>query len=74
MPLADLLEIDGNKVIEANPFDLIENYPEELKGYDKPIFVCHHGVASYEIINELKEKGIEGYSLAGGIEEIKRRR
>ena len=72
-PLADLLEIDGDKVVEANPFDLMENYPEELKSYDKPIFVCHHGIASYEVINELKEKGINGYSLAGGIEEIKKR-
>lgn len=71
-PLADLLEIDGDKVIEANPFDLMENYPEELKGYERPIFVCHHGVSSYDLISELKEIGVKGYSLAGGIEEIKR--
>ncbi len=74
-PLADLLEIDRSKVVEANPFELMskETYPEQLRGYEKPIFVCHHGIASYELVKELASENIKGYSLAGGIEKIKDR-
>lgn len=74
-PLADLLEIDRSKVVEANPFELMskETYPQELRGYEKPIFVCHHGIASYELVKELASENIKGYSLVGGIEGIKGR-
>lgn len=74
-PLADLLGIDHSKVIDKNPFSLIDrdSYPEELKMYEAPIFVCHHGVTSFQIVKELEKEGIKGYSLADGIEGIKSR-
>jgi hypothetical protein len=74
-PLSDLLEIDKSKVVEANPFEIMdkEKYPKELLKYEKPIFVCHHGIASYELVKELAASKIDGYSLSGGIEGIKSR-
>lgn len=73
--LADLLEIDGKKVVDVNPYEILdkENYPKELRSYDSPIFVCHHGVASYELVRELESMNIKGLSLVGGIEGIKGR-
>ncbi len=75
VPLADLLQIDGNKVIDVNPYEILdkENYPKALREYEKPIFVCHHGIASYELVKELENSSIKGYSLIGGIEGIKSR-
>ncbi len=73
VPLADLLNIDGSKVIDVDPFIILdkENYPKELLEYDAPVFVCHHGIASYELVKELENNDIKGYSLVGGIEGIK---
>jgi len=72
-PLADLLEIDGSKVVEESPFELLDRaaYPDVLKRYERPIFVCNHGITSYELVKELANMGIKAYSLAGGIEGIK---
>lgn len=74
-PLAELLQIDGKKVIDVNPYQVLdkESYPSELKQYDRPIFVCHHGIASYELVKELSTMDIKGYSLMGGIEALKSR-
>jgi rhodanese-related sulfurtransferase len=75
-PLADLLGIDESKVVSESPFKLIldsKEYPEELKKYDRPIFVCEHGVSSYDLVKELSTMGIKGYSLKGGMEGIKGR-
>ena len=74
-PLPELLEVEKSKVVEANPFEIMdkETYPKELLKYEKPIFVCHHGIASYELVKELATSKIEGYSLSGGIEGIKSR-
>ncbi len=74
-PLAELLQVDKGKVIEANPFELMdmEKYPKELQSYERPIFVCHHGQASYELVKELASMNIKGYSLAGGAEAVKTR-
>ncbi|MFI5412943.1 MAG: hypothetical protein ACHQX1_03555, partial [Candidatus Micrarchaeales archaeon] len=74
-PLADLLEIDSSKVISANPFVIMdkETYPSELSNYERPIFVCHHGISSFELVKELANENIKGYSLVGGIEAIKSR-
>ena len=74
-PLSELLEIGQEKVINANPYELMdkETYPQQLREVEKPIFVCHHGIASYELVKELESEGIRGYSLAGGIEGIKAR-
>ncbi len=72
-PINELLEIDRKKVMDANPYELMEkeSYPKELKQYDRPIFVCHHGISSYELVKELSNSDIKGYSLFGGIEAIK---
>jgi rhodanese-related sulfurtransferase len=74
-PLYELLEIDKDKVIDVNPYLIIDkdSYPKELLNYERPIFVCHHGIASYELVKELANNDIKGYSLAGGIEGIKGR-
>ena len=75
-PLAGLLGIDESKVMEASPFQLIldnKSYPEELKKYDRPIFVCQHGLSSYDLVKELATMGIKAYSLKGGVEGIKGR-
>ena len=75
-PLADLLEIDPGKVVDESPFKLIldeKEYPEELKRYERPIFVCQHGNTSYDLVMELAGRGIRGYSLRGGSEGIKGR-
>ncbi len=72
-PLSDLLEIGKDKVVDANPYELMEkeSYPKELKQYDRPIFVCHHGISSYELVKELSNNNIKGYSLSGGTEAIR---
>lgn len=72
-PLHQLLEIDKSKVMDANPYELMEkdSYPKELKQYERPIFVCHHGISSYELVKELSTNDIKGYSLFGGTEGIK---
>ncbi len=75
-PLASLLGIDKSKVIDESPFKLIldeKEYPEELKRYERPIFVCEHGNTSYDLVKELSVRGIKGYSLKGGSEGIKDR-
>ncbi len=74
-PLAELLKIDDRKVVDANPFDLLSNdtYPKQLLSYKKPIFVCHHGLASYELLRELTKNNVGGYSLEGGIAAIRNR-
>ncbi len=72
-PLADLLDIDSSKVVEASPFQMIldsKSYPEELKKYERPIFVCEHGISSYDLVKELSDSGIKGYSLIGGMAGI----
>ena len=73
-PLAELLEIDRSKVVDESPFKLIldeKEYPEELKRYERPIFVCEHGVSSYELVKELSTRGIKSYSLKGGMAGIR---
>jgi rhodanese-related sulfurtransferase len=72
-PLSELLGIESKKVLDANPYALMEKetYPSELKQYDRPIFVCHHGISSYELVKELSNNNIKGYSLFGGMEAIK---
>ncbi len=72
-PLAKLLGLDDGKVVDAEPYALLDRdaYPSSLRTYAKPIFVCHHGVTSHKVVKELGKLGIEGYSLAGGIEGIK---
>jgi rhodanese-related sulfurtransferase len=72
-PLNELLEIDRSKVMDANPYELLEreNYPKELEKYERPIFVCHHGISSYELVRELENNNIKAYSLFGGTEGIK---
>ncbi|MCL4379723.1 MAG: hypothetical protein M1160_03870 [Candidatus Marsarchaeota archaeon] len=73
-PLAELLGIDDRMIINESPFKLIldeKEYPEELKRYDRPIFVCEHGISSYELVKELESRGIRGYSLTGGMAGIK---
>lgn len=73
-PLAGLLDIDDSKVLNESPFKLIldeKEYPEELKRYERPIFVCEQGSTSYDLVKELSARGIRGYSLKGGSEGIK---
>ncbi len=75
-PLADLLDIDPSKVVNESPFKLLldnKSYPEELKKFERPIFVCEHGNSSLDLVKELSTMGIKGYSLAKGIEGIKQR-
>ncbi|MCL5429904.1 MAG: hypothetical protein M1504_00315 [Candidatus Marsarchaeota archaeon] len=73
-PVSKILNVEADKVIEANPFTLMdkETYPKELLNYE-PIIVCHHGLASYELAKELDSMNIKGYSLMGGVESIKTR-
>ena len=75
-PLSDLLEVSREKVIDAEAYDLMDKdkYPQRLREVEKPIFVCHHGVASYVLVKQLESSmNIKGYSLVGGIEGIKSR-
>lgn len=74
-PLAELLELDEKNVVAVEPYELLDSdrYPKELLKYDRPVFVCHHGISSYELVKALGAMGVKGYSLAGGIEGIKQR-
>ncbi|MDE1846318.1 MAG: rhodanese-like domain-containing protein [Candidatus Micrarchaeota archaeon] len=77
--LGQPLRISLTKALGITPEQLLEFEPEEivsmpdakLKLLNNDIFVCYHGITSAAVVKFLKEKkGVEGYSLKGGITAI----
>jgi len=55
---------------EFIPFD--ENFVENVKKLNKPVYVlCERGVDSYEATLKLREAGIDGENLNGGLYYIR---
>ena len=66
---AMLLEI-SDKIYSVYFEDIVRSEePERLVG-KAPVFVCEHGITSLFVANRLRGKGIEAYSLGGGIEGL----
>lgn len=77
--LGQPLRISLTKALEINPDQLLEIDPEEIVSMpdakarllNNDIFVCYHGITSAAVVKFLKEKkGVDGYSLKGGITAI----
>ena len=74
-PLYQLLGIESSKVLSVEPYELVdkETYPKALERFERPIFVCHHGISSCDVVEHIRSFGKSGYSLGGGLEGLKRR-
>ncbi len=66
--LAETLKVDGEYIHMFHPEELLlsEN-PESMLPSASPIFVCRHGRTSKIVADSLKKRGINGYSLKGGV-------
>lgn len=64
------LEINED-VVALYPEQLLEEKnPRSIVG-DEPILVCEHGITSGFLAKDLRKKGVNAYSLAGGIEGMR---
>lgn len=64
------LEIN-EEVVALYPEQLLEEKnPKSIVG-DEPILVCEHGITSGFLCKDLRKKGVNAYSLAGGIDGMR---
>jgi rhodanese-related sulfurtransferase len=59
-------QIDGTELLPLSEF---QNWHERLNPADKIVFICHHGVRSWEVCSYLASNGFENlWNLSGGID------
>ncbi|HVA83032.1 MAG TPA: rhodanese-like domain-containing protein [Candidatus Aquilonibacter sp.] len=69
--LTKALGINADQLLEFGPEEIVAMPDAKLKILNNYIFVCYHGITSAAVVKFLKEKkGVEGYSLKGGITAI----
>ncbi len=63
-----LLQGISEKVYSIDADELVESKaPEKLVG-KAPVLVCEHGITSLFVAQRLRSKGIEAFSLEGGVD------
>jgi len=80
IPQHCLIDVREPDELRDQPFESDLQIPMSRLRLDDPrlqnarplIFVCAHGVRSYYAAAQVREKGIEAYSLAGGLEKLKK--
>ena len=64
-----IARIDGAELIPMNTIPAELQRVEALADEKRLVFFCHHGVRSMQVVNWLRQQGIENcVSMAGGID------